>query len=75
MTDAHRMVPAHVAVCVPDMPELVHAGTFPANVEIVLVRDEPAPLPDLETVDMVIPLMRIRPTLLELLAGPPGRLR
>lgn len=64
-----------VVVCLPDMPELVHAGELPANVEVVLVRDEPAPLPDLADVDLVVPLFRIRPSLLELLAGPPGRLR
>ena len=52
-----------------------HIGELPANVEVLLVRDEPEPLPDLAGVDLVVPLMRIRPALLELLAGPPGRLR
>lgn len=64
-----------IVVCLPDMPELVHAGAFPSNVEVVLVRDEPAALPDLAGVDLVVPLMRIRVPLLEQLAGPPGRLR
>ncbi|MBI2780913.1 MAG: 2-hydroxyacid dehydrogenase [Chloroflexi bacterium] len=57
------------------MPELVHVGELPANVDVVLVRAEPEPLPDLAGVDLVVPLMRIRPSLLEVLAGPPGRLR
>lgn len=64
-----------VTVCLPDMPEVVHVGRLPANVDVVLVKDEPEPLPDLAGVDLVVPLMRIRPALLELLAGPPGRLR
>jgi phosphoglycerate dehydrogenase-like enzyme len=62
-------------VCLPDMPELAHIGELPANVEVLLVRAEPEPLPDLAGVELVVPLMRIRPSLLELLAGPPGRLR
>ena len=64
-----------VTVCLPDMPELAHLGELPANVDVVLVRAEPEPLPDLAVVDLVVPLMRIRPSLLQLLAGPPGRLR
>jgi phosphoglycerate dehydrogenase-like enzyme len=64
-----------VVVCAPDMPEVIHLGTLPENVEVVLVGDEPSALPDLHGVDMVIPLPRIRPALLELLAEPPGRLR
>jgi phosphoglycerate dehydrogenase-like enzyme len=64
-----------IVVCLPDTPELVHLGELPANVEVVLVREEPAPLPDLRPVDLIVPLQRIRPALLELLAGPPGRLR
>lgn len=67
--------PDRVVVCLPDMPELTHVGELPTNVEVVLVRDEPVPLPDLGDVDLVVPLMRIRPALLELLAGPTGRLR
>jgi phosphoglycerate dehydrogenase-like enzyme len=64
-----------IVVCLPDMPELVHLGEVPLNVEVVLAKEEPGPLPDLRGVDVVVPLMRIRPALLELLAGPPGRLR
>jgi phosphoglycerate dehydrogenase-like enzyme len=68
-------MPDQVVACLPDMPERVHMGEMPANVEVVLVADEPAPLPDLAGVDFVVPLMRIRPALLDLLARPPGRLR
>lgn len=50
-------------------------GALPANVEVVLVSDEPAPLPDLAGVDFIVPLMRVRPALLDVLGGPPGRLR
>ena len=64
-----------LVVCLPDMPERVHTGELPANVEVVLVAEEPAPLPDLARVDLIVPLMRARAPLLELLAGPPGRLR
>lgn len=67
--------PATLTVCLPDMPELVHMRELPANVEVVLVRDKPEALPNLAGVDLVVPLMRIRPALLEHLAGPPGRLR
>lgn len=69
------MEPPRLTVCLPDMPELRHVGELPANVEVVLVPEEPAPLPDITGVDLIVPLPRIRPPLLELLAGPPGRLR
>jgi phosphoglycerate dehydrogenase-like enzyme len=69
------MVQPRVTVCLPDMPELRHMGELPPNVDVVLVPEEPAPLPDITGVDLVVPLPRIRPSLLELLAGPPGRLR
>ena len=65
----------NVVVCLPDMPERAHMGELPPNVEVVLVGDEPAPLPDLAGVDLVVPVPRIRAPLLELLAGPPGRLK
>jgi phosphoglycerate dehydrogenase-like enzyme len=64
-----------IVVCLPDMPERSHMGELPPNVEVVLVGGEPAPLPDLAGVDLIVPLMRIRGPLLERLAGPPGRLR
>jgi phosphoglycerate dehydrogenase-like enzyme len=64
-----------VTVCLPDMPELEHMGDLPANLEVILVRPEPEPVPDISGVELIVPLPRIRPALLELLAGPPGRLR
>ena len=50
-------------------------GALPANVEIVLVGEAPSPLPDLATVDFIVPTMRIRPALLAVLAAAPARLR
>lgn len=50
-------------------------GTLPDNVEVVLVPQEPEPIRDLAGVDLVVPYHRIRETLSDLLAGPPGRLR
>ena len=67
--------PDTVVVCLPDMPERAYMGEMPANVEVRLVSPEPAPLPDLAEVDLVVPLRRIRDPLFESLAGPPARLR
>jgi len=67
--------PDTVVVCLPDIPERAHMGDLPANVEVRLVSPEPAPLPDLGEVDLVVPSRRIRTALFEALAGPPGRLR
>ena len=64
-----------VVVCLPDMPEREHMGELPENVEVRLVSDEPAPVPDLAEVDLIVPLGRARAPLLEVLAGPPGRLQ
>jgi len=64
-----------VVVCLPDMPERAYMGEMPPNVDVRLVSPEPAPLPDLAEVDLVVPLRRIRDPLYETLAGPPGRLR
>jgi phosphoglycerate dehydrogenase-like enzyme len=67
--------PDTVVVCLPDIPERRHMGELPANVDVRLVPPEPAPVPDLGEVDFVVPFMRTRTPLLELLGGPPGRLR
>jgi phosphoglycerate dehydrogenase-like enzyme len=67
--------PATVVVCLPDVPERVHMGELPANVDVRLVPREPAPVPDLADVDLIVPDARSRPALLELLAGGGGRLR
>src|SRR3954447_16934845 len=62
-------------VCLPDVPELVHLGELPPNVDVRLIRAEPAPHPDLADVDLIVPAARTRAPLLELLRGPAGRLR
>jgi phosphoglycerate dehydrogenase-like enzyme len=64
-----------VVVCLPDIPERVHMGDLPANVDVRFVPPEAEHLPDLAEVDLVVPLMRIRMPLLELLAAGGGRLR
>jgi phosphoglycerate dehydrogenase-like enzyme len=72
-TDASRS--DNLVVCLPDMPERVHMGELPANVEVLLVADQPEPVPDLAEVDLIVPVQRTRAPLLDVLAGPPGRLR
>ena len=64
-----------VVVSLPDVPELADLGSLPANVDARLVPPEPAPVPDLAEVDLIVPFMRTRDPLLELLAGGGGRLR
>jgi phosphoglycerate dehydrogenase-like enzyme len=63
-----------VTVCLPDLPERQLMGALPANVEVLLIPPEPAPLPDLSRVDLIVPNGRVRPALLEAIATP-GRLR
>jgi phosphoglycerate dehydrogenase-like enzyme len=67
--------PGNVVVCLPDVPERVHMGELPANVDIRLVPPEPEPVPDLAAVDLIVPSMRTQAPLIELLAGGGGRLR
>jgi phosphoglycerate dehydrogenase-like enzyme len=64
-----------VVVCLPDGPERVHVGELPANVDVRLVESEPAPVPDLADVELIVPSARIRGPLLDLLARGGGRLR
>jgi phosphoglycerate dehydrogenase-like enzyme len=66
---------ASVVVCLPDQPEREHMGLLPANVDVVLVPEEPRAQPDLSAVDLIVPTTGMRKLLYELLAGPPGRLR
>jgi phosphoglycerate dehydrogenase-like enzyme len=73
MPEAAR--PDSVVVCLPDVPERVHMGELPANVDVRLVPPEPEPVPDLAEVDLVVPYMQTLDPLLELLAGGGGRLR
>jgi phosphoglycerate dehydrogenase-like enzyme len=68
-------VSERLVVCLPEMPERVHMGELPSNVEVVLVADEPAAMPNLASVDLIVPMQRARAPLIELMAGPPGRLR
>ncbi|HEY8845696.1 MAG TPA: NAD(P)-dependent oxidoreductase [Candidatus Limnocylindrales bacterium] len=72
---AERARPDSVVVCLPDDPERIHMGVLPANVDVRLVPPEPEPVPDLADIDLVVPLIRIRGPLLNMLAAPPGRLR
>ncbi len=63
-----------MVVCLPDAPERRFMGTFPAGVEVVLIPPNPAPLPDLRAVDLIVPSVRARQPLVDAL-GAPGRLR
>ncbi|MEA2605723.1 MAG: hypothetical protein QOI00_480, partial [Chloroflexota bacterium] len=49
-----------VVVCLPDVPERIHMGELPSNVDVRLVPPEPKPVPDLAQVDLVVPYLRIR---------------
>jgi phosphoglycerate dehydrogenase-like enzyme len=64
-----------VVACLPDLPERVHLGELPANVEVVLVPSAAGAMPDIANVDFIVPLPPVRNVLFELLAGPPGPLR
>jgi phosphoglycerate dehydrogenase-like enzyme len=64
-----------VVVCLPDIPERVHMGDLPANVDVRLVPPEPEPVPDLADVDLIVPFQRTREPLFELLAGGGEQLR
>jgi phosphoglycerate dehydrogenase-like enzyme len=67
--------PDSVIVCLPDIPARAHMGQFPSNVDVRLVPSEPAGVPDLAEVELIVPSERTRRPLLDLLAGPRGRLR
>jgi phosphoglycerate dehydrogenase-like enzyme len=64
-----------VVVGLPDMPERSHLNELPANVEAVLYPIDGSPMPDLSSVELIVPLGPARAAVQELLAGPPGRLR
>jgi phosphoglycerate dehydrogenase-like enzyme len=63
-----------MVVCLPDLPERTFMGDLPADVEVVLIPPEPAGLPDLTRVDLIVPIGRVREPLFELLRAP-NRLR
>jgi phosphoglycerate dehydrogenase-like enzyme len=75
MAAVPRSAPDTVVVCLPDIPERVHMGELPANVDLRLAPPEPGLIPDLAEVELIVPSAPTRDSLLELLAGPPGRLR
>ena len=49
-----------VVVCLPDIPERVHMGELPANIDVRLVPPEPEPVPDLAEVELIVPDARSR---------------
>jgi len=55
---AERARPDSVVVCLPDVPERVHMGELPANVDVRLVPPEPEPVPDLAEVELIVPIAR-----------------
>lgn len=70
--------PEMITVCLPEYPGVEHVGELPSNVQIVWVAEEadPSTLPDVGTIDLVVPLRTMRPPILSLLAGPStGRLK
>jgi len=75
MAAVPRSAPDTVVVCLPDIPERVHMGELPANVDLRLAPPELEPIPNLAEVELIVPSAPTRDSLLELLAGPPGRLR
>ncbi len=74
-TDPPGNPPQNVVVGLPDVPELEHLRDLPANVDVRLFPAEPEPAPDLAEVELVVPYIRTRTLLLELLARGGGRLR
>jgi phosphoglycerate dehydrogenase-like enzyme len=73
MPDPSR--PDTVVVCLPDVPERLHMGELPANVDVRLVPPEPEPVPNLAEVELIVPFGRTREPMLDLLDGGGGRLR
>lgn len=63
-----------ITVGLPDTPALAHLGELPSNIDLLLVRDAPAALPDLAAADLIVLSERIEQALDGLLAGPTGRL-
>lgn len=50
-------------------------GEMPPNVEVVLAPTEPGPVPDLASVELIVPFPAVRAALFDVLARPQGRLR
>jgi phosphoglycerate dehydrogenase-like enzyme len=64
-----------LVVGLPDVPELELLGDLPATVDVRLFPAEPEPAPDLAEVELVVPYLRTRALLPDLLAAGGGRLR
>src|SRR4051812_22443477 len=67
------MTRRQVLICVPDVPERIHMGEMPVNVDLRLV--PPAPGPDIADAELVVPLTETRAAVLALLDAGGGRLR
>jgi phosphoglycerate dehydrogenase-like enzyme len=67
--------PQPVVVGLPDVPDLELLGDLPSNVDVRLFPAGPESAPDLGDVELVVPYLRTRTLLLELLARGGGRLR
>ncbi|MDP2350431.1 MAG: 2-hydroxyacid dehydrogenase [Chloroflexota bacterium] len=74
MIEPRRKARERVVVCLPDIPERRLMGDLPPSVELVLVPPGLGPMPDLSTVDFVVPTDWMRGPLFDAL-GAPGRLR
>ncbi len=74
MSQPRRDATDSLVVCLPDVPERRLMGEFPANVEVLLVRPDPDPPPDLSRVDLIVPTGRARRALFQALNAP-GRLK
>ena len=64
--------PESVIVCLPEYPGVEHVGDLPSNVEVVWVAedaDESTPVPDVASVDFIVPHRVMRAPILELLGG------
>src|SRR4051794_4425382 len=64
-----------VLICVPDVPERIHMGEMPANVELRLMPPAPPPDQDIADAELVVPLTETRAAVLALLDAGGGRLR
>jgi phosphoglycerate dehydrogenase-like enzyme len=74
VTEPRHATSDPTVVCLPDLPERRFMGDLPASVDVVLIPSEPAGLPDLTRVDLIVPIGRVREPLFELLRVP-NRLR
>lgn len=71
MSHTQEQRPDRAVVCLPDIPERALMGDLPANVELLLVPQAPAPVPDLAGVELIVPWAEARQPLLDLLRQPP----